>query len=105
MIEPIGVVGRRYDRGVPTTRVQMVALGSSFAAGPYLDPVVDRAAMRSGRNYAHLVAATLDADLVDATVSGATTATILQERQRVALRVFAPQIESVHAETDLVTVT
>jgi lysophospholipase L1-like esterase len=61
--------------------------------------------MRSGRNYAHLVATRLDASLVDATVSGATTTTILQQPQRVMTRVFAPQIESVHAETDLVTVT
>lgn len=61
--------------------------------------------MRSGRNYAHLVAARLGADLVDATVSGATTETILRHPQRVMLHTFAPQVESVHAETDLVTVT
>lgn len=84
---------------------QMVSLGSSFAAGPGVEPVVDKAAMRSGRNYAHLVATRLGATLVDATVSGATTATILHQRQRVTTRVFAPQIESVHAGTDLVTVT
>ena len=84
---------------------QMVALGSSFAAGPGLEPVVDRSAMRSGRNYAHLVAAGLGAALIDATVSGATTATILDRSQRVTTHIFAPQIESVHAETDLVTVT
>lgn len=83
----------------------MVALGSSFAAGPGLQPVLDRAAMRSGRNYAHLVATQLDATLIDATVSGATTASILHETQRVKRRVFAPQIESVHRGTDLVTVT
>ena len=61
--------------------------------------------MRSGRNYAHLVAVRLGASLVDATVSGATTATILDQPQRVTRRVFAPQIASVHAATDLVTVT
>jgi lysophospholipase L1-like esterase len=84
---------------------RLVALGSSFAAGPHLEPVIDRAAMRSGRNYAHLIASRLGASLVDATVSGATTATILQEPQRVLLRVFAPQIESVDAEADLVMIT
>jgi hypothetical protein len=83
----------------------MVALGSSFAAGPGLEPVVDRAAMRSGRNYAHLVADRLGATLTDATVSGATTATILDEPHRVRRRVFPPQIESVHGVTELVTVT
>ena len=33
-----------------------VALGSSFAAGPGIAPVLDKAAGRSGRNYPHLVA-------------------------------------------------
>lgn len=83
----------------------MVSLGSSFAAGPGVEPVLDRAAGRSGRNYAQLVATRLGATLVDATVSGATTATILHTPQRVVTRVFPPQIESVHAGADLVTVT
>lgn len=88
---------------MPVTR--MVALGSSFAAGPGIEPVLDRAAGRSGRNYPHLVAARLGAPLVDATVSGATTETVLRHRQRVGVRTFAPQIESVDGTTDLVTVT
>ena len=88
-----------------TSYGQLVALGSSFAAGPGLEPVVDRAAGRSGRNYAQLVATRLGARLVDATVSGATTATILEQPQRVLTRVFERQVESVHADTDLVTVT
>ncbi len=85
--------------------LRMVALGSSFAAGPGIEPVVDRAAGRSGRNYAHLVATRLGASLVDATVSGATTETVLRARQRVGLRTFPPQIELVTADADLVTVT
>ena len=84
---------------------RMVALGSSFAAGPGIEPVEDRGAGRSARNYPHLVAEALGAQLVDATVSGATTATILDVAQRVAVRRFAPQIESVTAGTDLVTIT
>ena len=60
----------------------MVSLGSSFAAGPGLEPIVNRPAMRSQHNYAHLVANQLGATLVDATVAGATTATILQKAQR-----------------------
>lgn len=87
------------------TVARMVALGSSFAAGPGIEPVVDRLAGRSGRNYAHLVAARLGASLVDATVSGATTETVLRDRQRVGLRSFAPQIEMVDPDADLVTVT
>ncbi|WP_328608424.1 SGNH/GDSL hydrolase family protein [Amycolatopsis sp. NBC_00345] len=78
-----------------------VALGSSFAAGPGIPPVLDRTALRSGRNYAHLVAESLGLRLVDVTSSGATTAHLLRERQGRA----RPQIEAVGAETRLVTVT
>ena len=88
-----------------TTYTQMVALGSSFAAGPGIEPVTNRLAKRSGRNYAHLVAESLGTDLVDATVSGATTATILNSSQRVGRQKFAPQINAVHAGADLVTIT
>jgi lysophospholipase L1-like esterase len=96
---------RESGRGTHVSYAQMVALGSSFAAGPQLKPVLDRGAMRSGRNYPHLVAARLGATLVDATVSGATTSTILEQSQKVMRRVYPPQIESVHADADLVTVT
>ncbi|MDR0435157.1 MAG: SGNH/GDSL hydrolase family protein [Propionibacteriaceae bacterium] len=54
-----------------------VALGSSFAAGPGIPPIIDIAAMRSGGNYPHLLAEWLEADLTDLSVSGATAATIM----------------------------
>jgi lysophospholipase L1-like esterase len=84
----------------------IAALGSSFAAGPGIDPIIDQSAMRSGRNYPHLLAEQLGAQLTDLTVSGATTATILSEPQ-VTLdgTQFAPQIDSLPADADLVTVT
>lgn len=86
---------------------KMVALGSSFAAGPGVEPTVDRFALRSGRNYAHLVASALGAELTDATVSGATTETILRRSQGVWPFRFAPQIQAIprHADVDLVTIT
>jgi lysophospholipase L1-like esterase len=56
-----------------------VALGSSFAAGPGIDPIVHAPAGRSGNNYAHLVATRQD----DA----------------------APQLDAVTADTALVTIT
>lgn len=84
----------------------VVSLGSSFAAGPLIPPVVDAAAGRSGRNYPHLVAERLGADLVDLTVSGATTATILDEPQTTFTgEVYGPQIEGVPRNADVVTVT
>jgi len=85
---------------------KMVALGSSFAAGPGIDPIENPDAMRSSRNYAHLLAARLRAELVDLSVSGATTATILHTPQLTANGVeFAPQIDGVPPDADLVTVT
>ena len=83
----------------------MVALGSSFAAGPGIAPLADRAAGRSTRNYAHLVSRALGAQLIDATVSGATTATILDRAQWAGGRRFPPQILSVPEHADLITIT
>ena len=84
----------------------IAALGSSFAAGPTLTPVDDVDAMRSARNYPHLLAASMEAELVDLTVSGATTATILHTPQQTMTgRKFAPQIEGLPPEVDLVTIT
>lgn len=84
----------------------IAALGSSFAAGPTLEPVADRAAMRSAVNYPHRLARALGADLVDLSVSGATTATILDDAQTIAPTVqFPPQIDGLPADADLVTIT
>jgi lysophospholipase L1-like esterase len=81
-----------------------VALGSSMAAGPSIKPSAPGAPFgsgRSARNYAHLVAEQLRLDLVDVTFSGATTANILNERQRSA----APQIEALDGSEEFVTIT
>lgn len=85
---------------------KIVALGSSFAAGPGIEPVADEHAMRSTRNYAHLLAAHLGADLTDLSVSGATTATILRTPQVTAAGVeYPPQILGVPTDADLITLT
>ena len=70
---------------VPTVR-HLAALGSSFAAGPGIEPFADKRAWRSSPNYAHLLADRLGCDLTDLTVSGATTATILERPQRMLWR-------------------
>ncbi|GAA3581363.1 SGNH/GDSL hydrolase family protein [Kribbella ginsengisoli] len=84
-----------------TAGSRYVALGSSFAAGPGIKPIVDKAAGRSGRNYPQLVAEALGLELTDVTYSGATTAHILRERQDEA----PPQIDAVGPDTALVTIT
>jgi lysophospholipase L1-like esterase len=89
------------------SRYQLIAaLGSSFAAGPGIEPVADAAAMRSQRNYAHQLAERLGARLVDLTVSGATTANIVDTPQQAAGGiVYPPQIDGVPADADVVTIT
>jgi len=81
-----------------------VALGSSMAAGPGIEPRARGApwpAGRSARNYPHLVAAALGLDLVDVTYSGATTAHILRDSQFGT----APQAAALDGTETLVTVT
>jgi lysophospholipase L1-like esterase len=93
------------DPGAVSSYRHVVALGSSFAAGPGIPPIVDRFAQRSGQNYAHLLADRLGARLTDLTVSGATTTTIVETPQRVLGRRFRPQLEGVPRDADLVTIT
>ena len=83
----------------------VASLGSSFAAGPGIEPMEDRGARRSARNYPHLLAERLGARLTDLTVSGATTGTILDSPQRLFTHVFPPQLQGLPADADLVTIT
>ena len=87
--------------------IQLVtALGSSFAAGPGIEPIADPVAMRSEKNYAHLLAERLGARLVDLTVSGATTANIIDAPQQMGEGVEYPaQLDGVPADSDVVTIT
>lgn len=80
-------------------------MGSSFAAGPGIVPVIDAAALRSGRNYAHLLAEALHLDLRDVTSSGATALELLQDAQATTAGPRPPQIGAVGADTALVTIT
>ncbi len=84
--------------------MRYVALGSSMAAGPGIPPRAPdspRLAMRSARNYPHLVADELGLDLVDVTYSGATTAHVLREEQNGA----PPQVTALRGDEELVTIT
>jgi lysophospholipase L1-like esterase len=84
---------------------RIAALGSSYAAGPGIQPMADRRAGRSARNYPHLLAERLEAHLTDLTVSGATTDTIIDTPQRLFTHVFPPQLQGLPADADLVTIT
>lgn len=89
--------GRKYST--------VVSLGSSFAAGPGIAPIANRSAGRSRQNAAQIVSRILGAELIDASVSGATTATILSRSQRAGVRRFAPQVEKISPHADLVLLT
>lgn len=65
-----------------TTVQHLVALGSSFAAGPGIDPVADVQAMRSSNNYAHQLTRRLDWQLTGLSVSGATSANVVDTPQQ-----------------------
>lgn len=83
-----------------------VALGASYAAGPGIPPVLDEGCLRSARNYPGQLAEALGLELVDVTCSGATTADILDNPQRLpGGQVLPPQIGAVTPDTELVTIT
>ncbi|RDW82858.1 hypothetical protein BP6252_03970 [Coleophoma cylindrospora] len=87
------------------TRLHIVALGSSFAAGPGIQPQSLKIAGRSQRNYAGLLAARLGARLTDLTVSGATLKNVLSEPQVLFRNHFAPQLSAFPPDVDVVTIT
>jgi lysophospholipase L1-like esterase len=81
-----------------------VALGSSFAAGPWVGrrrPGSPRRSGRSSSNYASLFAARAGFTLRDVTFTGATAAELLDGQDGAG----PPQIEAVTPDTDLVTLT
>ncbi|MFW0783342.1 SGNH/GDSL hydrolase family protein [Gordonia sp. CPCC 206044] len=79
-----------------------VALGSSYAAGPDVSPIVDVPCLRTGNDYPHQVAAAARMRLTDASCSGATSANVFTKPQRPAT---VPQIDAVTRDTYLVTIT
>lgn len=76
-----------------------VALGSSYAAGTGIEPLVD--GCRSSLNYPRQVAEALDLELVDVSCGGATTPQVIDQPQGD----LPPQAGAVTADTELVTVT
>jgi lysophospholipase L1-like esterase len=83
-----------------------VALGSSFASGPGIDPIIDAGCGRSGSNYAHLLAERLGYDLIDATCGGAAIDDLLTRPQALMTGgTVPPQVEALVPDADLVTVT
>jgi lysophospholipase L1-like esterase len=87
--------------------VEYVALGDSFTAAPYVPSTsLADGCFRSDGNYPQLVAAGLDAELLDVSCSGADTSDLTGEQPVAGGRgTVAPQLDAVTADTDLVTVS
>ncbi|HVY89367.1 MAG TPA: SGNH/GDSL hydrolase family protein [Hyphomonadaceae bacterium] len=80
-----------------------VAMGSSYAAGPGIEPYADASpgpCFRSTLNYAHQLAQRKGLALTDAGCSGATTYHLDGPRGAIP-----PQLDAVDAQTRLVTIT
>ena len=87
----------------PVRRAALI--GSSFAAGPDIDPIIEADAGRSANNYGEIVARNLGATITDLAVSGATTANMLSTVQRFGRRRFPPQVPQLPPDADLVMIT
>jgi lysophospholipase L1-like esterase len=106
----VGLAAPSANAAPPPTNAEYVALGDSFAAGPLILPQVQLdPCLRSGVDYAHLVAQAVDAKIFrDVTCSGATTANILTTPQPATLPwdpAVPRQLDAVSAHTSLVTIT
>jgi hypothetical protein len=98
----VGVLGARGAAAAATP--QYVAMGSSYAAGPGILPVVPGSPVRCARSsadYAHVLAGLRGLSLVDVTCSGATTVDVIRGGQFS----LPPQLDAVTPQTQLVTVT
>lgn len=91
----------------------IVALGSSFAAGACIEPIINTNANRSGQNYAHQLLEKINttskyrepATLTDLTVSGATVLNLTQECQHAGNTTFPPQLDQVPKDADIILFT
>ncbi len=95
-------VGWNDSRAADTA--QYVAMGSSYAAGPGILPLVPGSpprCARSGSNYAHVLARHRNLSVVDVSCSGATTVDVLHAGQFD----LPAQLDAVTPTTQLVTVT
>jgi lysophospholipase L1-like esterase len=81
-----------------------VALGDSYSAASGVqpsDPTAPLLCLRSARNYPHVLAATTGANLVDVTCGAAET----KHYTTAQYPGVPPQVDAVHPDTDLITMT
>jgi len=81
-----------------------VALGDSFTAAPGVPPQLPGPCGRSSRNYPHVLADELDADLVDVSCGGADTTHVRTPQPLGEGSSVPPQLDAVTPDADLVTI-
>ncbi|KAI0164677.1 SGNH hydrolase-type esterase domain-containing protein [Xylariaceae sp. FL1272] len=84
--------------------LRIASLGSSFAAGPNIPPMADGPAGRSAANYAALLTERVTGTLKDLSVCGATLLNLLDQPQYQGGRRFAPQVDDLPSDTEVVLV-
>ena len=83
-----------------------VALGDSYAAGPFIpNPVLPLGCLKSDRNYPHVAAASIGLTLRDASCSGATTVDMTNPQDVDPDGPNPPQLNSLDASTTAVSLT
>jgi GDSL-like Lipase/Acylhydrolase family len=104
LVAPVALAGQSVPAGAAA--IQYVALGDSYASGPFIPSQVSSASgcLRSTSNYPHLVAAAFGLALTDVTCSGATTAD-LSGSETTSNGPVPPQLNALRPSTGLVTVT
>ena len=97
---------KNIEQMVLLSNLVIASLGSSYASGPGIAPQLDpKEASRSGNNYAHLLTAKMPgSNLTDLSISGATLSTMLNKEQTSGGVTFAPQLDGVPEDADLVLV-
>jgi len=86
--------------------MHIVALGSSFAAGPSIPPQSSAAARHSSNNYASLLSRSIpNSKLTDLSASGATLLNVLSEPQETLLATLPPQLDGLPSDANIVTLT
>lgn len=93
-------VERTHHPRIQNKTMRLIAIGSSFAAGPGIPPQVNKDAGRSSNNYANYFARRLKLDacnpseFLDLSVSAATLLNVISELQTAGKTTFPPQLDS-----------
>jgi lysophospholipase L1-like esterase len=106
IIQSLSSFTTSIEQMVLLSNLVIASLGSSYASGPGIAPQLDPTdAARSGNNFAHLLTQKLTGSiLTDLSVSGATLSNILDVSQTNGATTFAPQINGLPEDADLILV-